>query len=187
MTRYLPSRRYFWAGLATWVLAALSGWVAMDWAPAAAAFVFFLLSSAVLVLLALRPPIEIHDTHLLVGSRAIPWSDIRRVDRTGWLSPLIVHLTLFDDSRVTLVYPGDLDSAHSLLRQLRRHAREALIDGVPHRQFWGEALSAPADRRRLPSPRYRLLRPEDEEEVERLYQRLRAVRRLDADELDDEK
>lgn len=186
MTRYLPSRRYFWAGLVAWILAALSGWVAMDWTPAAAAFVIFLLSSGILVFLALRPPIEIRETHLLVGNRAIPWSDIRRVDRTGWLSPLIVHLTLFDDSRLTIVYPGDLDRAHSLLRQLRRHAREALIDGVPHRQFWGDALPPGTDRR-LPSPRYRLLRPEDEEEVERLYQRLRTVRRLDPDEFGDEK
>ena len=35
-----------------------------------------------------------------LGRRIIPWMDIRRLDRTGWISPLIVRVTLFDDSRV---------------------------------------------------------------------------------------
>jgi hypothetical protein len=35
------------------------------------------------------------------------------------------------------------------------------------------------DRRQLPSPRYQLLRPEDEAEVERLFQRLKTVGHLD--------
>lgn len=185
MTRYLPSRHYLWAGLAAWGLAAFSGWVAINWTPAVVALVLFLASSSVLVFLALRPPIEIRDSHLMVGSRAIPWSDIRRLDRTGWMSPLIVHVTLFDDSRVTLIYPGDLDSANSLLRHLRRNAREALIDGRPYRQFWGEALISAPERKQLPSPKYRVLRPEDEEEVERLYQRLKTVRHLDESPTDE--
>ena len=41
---------------------------------------------------------------------------------------------------MTLVYPGDIDSGKSLLRHLRRCARNALIDGIPYKQFWGEAL-----------------------------------------------
>jgi hypothetical protein len=127
---------------------------------------------------AFRPAIEIRETHLTVGRRNIPWADIRRLDRTGWLSPLVLHLTLFDNSRVLIVFPGDVESANSLLRHLRRSAREALIDGIPYRQFWGEPV---AETRPLPSPVYRLLRPEDEAEVERLYQRLKAVRHLDPD------
>lgn len=181
MTRYLPSRHYLWAGVVAWALAAFSGWVAIGWPPAAIALVLFLVSSAVLIYLALRPPVEIRDSHLIIGNRAIPWVDIRRVDRTGWMSPLVVHLTLLDDSRILLVYPGDLDSANSLLRHLRRHARSALIDGIPHQQFWGDALPPPASRKQIPSPKQRLLRPEDEEEVERLYQRLKSVRHLDPD------
>jgi hypothetical protein len=77
-----------------------------------------------------------------VGKRIVPWMDIRRLDRPGnWLSPLIVRITLFDDSRMILIYPGDLDSCNSLLRHLRRLSRDALIDGVPYRQFWGEVLA----------------------------------------------
>jgi hypothetical protein len=39
----------------------------------------------------------------------------------------------------------------------------------------------------MPSPRYPLLRPEDEAEVERLYQRLKAVGHLDPKNSPDEK
>jgi hypothetical protein len=188
MTRYSPSRHYFPAGWIALGLTAFSGWWATYWVPAAVAAVLFLASAAVLFLLASRPAIEVHDSKLVVGQRAIPWADIRRVDRTGWVSPLIVHLTLADSGRVTLIYPGDLDSANSLLRQLRRGAREALLDGVPHRRFWGDAVpGASGDRRGVDAPRYPVLRPEDEAEVERLYQRLKTVGRLDRKDSTDEK
>jgi len=65
----------------------------------------------------------------------------------------------------------------SLLRHLRRYSREALLDGVPYGQFWGEPPSAAP--KQIPPPRYPLLRPEDEEEVERMLQRLKSVGRLD--------
>jgi hypothetical protein len=94
---------------------------------------------------------------------------------------------LFDDSRLLVVYPGDLDSCNSLLRQLRRLSRDALIDGIPYRQYWGEILIPGGDRRQSPPPRYRILRPEDEAEVERLYQRLKAVGHLDQKNPSDEK
>jgi hypothetical protein len=179
VSRYVPSRQYVWAGFVAWGLAAFSGWVAVKWTPALIAFVLCLASSAVMIYLALRPRIEIRDKHLVIGKRAILWADIRRVDRTAWMSPLVVRITLFDDTHFLLVYPGDLDSANSLLRHLRRCAREALIDGAPYHQFWGEELLPAPGRKDVSSPRYRLLRPEDEAEVERLYLRLKTVGRLD--------
>jgi hypothetical protein len=114
-----------------------------------------------------------------MGRRIIPWVDIRRLDRTGWISPLIVRITLFDDSRLVLVYPGDLDSCNSLLRHLRRLSRDALIEGIPYRQYWGEVLAAGTERKPAAPPRYRILKPEDEAEVEWLYQRLKTVGHLD--------
>lgn len=179
MTRYSPSRHYVPAGWIALSLTAFSAWCATWWLPAAIAAGLFLASAAALFFLSSRPPIEIHEAKLVVGRRAIAWTDIRRVDHTGWVSPLIVHLTLAGAARLTLVYPGDLDSANSLLRQLRRNAHEALLDGVPHRRFWGDAPPAAGDRRTPASPRSPLLRPEDEAEVERLYQRLKTVGRLD--------
>jgi hypothetical protein len=147
----------------------------------------FLLTAALLFVMAARPAIEVHEGYLTIGKRIIPWMDIRRLDRTGWISPLIVRITLFDDSRVLLVYSGDLDSCNSLLRHLRRLSRDALIDGIPYRQYWGEVLAAGGERKQPPAPRYRVLRPEDEAEVERLYQRLKTVGNLDQKNSTDEK
>lgn len=187
MTRYSPSRHYFPAGCIALGLTVICGWFAMRWLPASIAAALFLLSATALFFLASRPVIALDDAALMVGRRAIPWSQIRRVDRTGWVSPLIVHLTLADAARVTLVYPGDLDSANSLLRQLRRGAREALLDGVPHRRFWGDVPPPGDTRQAADTPRYPLMRPEDEAEVERLYLRLKTVGRLDRKESPDEK
>ena len=146
--------------------------------------VLFLLSAALLLTLAVRPAVEVQEGYLAIGKRLVPWMDVRRLDRTGWLSPLIVRLTLYDDTKITLVYPGDLDSCKNLLRSLRRMCRDALIDGIPYRQYWGEVMASSG--KLLPAPRYRLLLPEDEAEVERLYQRLKAVGHIDPKNSTDE-
>ncbi len=187
MTRYLPAKHYLWLGSAAVVFSAMCVWfagaIALAYVPAG----LFLATAVFLFGMALRPAIEIHEGYLSIGKRIVPWMDIRRLDRTGWISPLIVRITLFDDSRMVLVYPGDLDSCNSLLRHLRRLSRDALIDGIPYRQYWGELLSSAGDRKQTPAPRYRILRPEDEAEVERLYQRLKTVGNLDQKNSTDEK
>ncbi len=188
MTRYTPGRHYLTFGIVAVVLAGFSAWLGLDWTTAYLPAGLFLLSGVLLLALAMLPAIEVHEGYLAAGKRIVPWMDIRRLDRPGnWLSPLIVRITLFDDSRMTLVYPGDLDSCNSLLRHLRRLSRDALIDGVPYRQFWGEVLAPGAEHGPIPPPRYRMLLPEDEAEVERLYQRLKTVGHLDQKKSADEK
>jgi hypothetical protein len=180
MTRYLPARHYLWFGITATVLAALSGRLGWEWVPAFVPAGLFLLTAIGLFAMAFRPAIEVNEAYLSIGKRNIPWMDIRRLDRTGWISPLILHLTLYDDTRILLVYPGDLDSCNSLLRHLRRFSTDALIDGIPYRQYWGELLAPGPERKQVPPPpRYKVLRPEDEAEVERLYQRLKTVGNLD--------
>src|SRR5579862_1875753 len=187
MTRYTPARHYLTFGMVAVGLAGFSAWLGMGWAPAFIPAGLFVCSAALLLALALRPAVEIHEGYLSIGKRIVPWMDIRRLDSTGWVSPLIVRMTLFDDSRMLLVYPGDLDSCNSLLRHLCRLSRDALIDGKPYRQYWGEVLAPGADRKQVQSPRYRMLLPEDEAEVERLYQRLKTVGHLDQKNSADEK
>jgi hypothetical protein len=187
MTRYLPARHYLWFGITAVALAGLSGWFGWNWAPVSfIASGLFVLTAALLFAMAFRPAVEIHEGYVAIGRRIIPWMDIRRLDRTGWLSPLIIRITLFDDSRFLLVYPGELDACNSLLRHLRRLSRDALIDGIPYRQYWGEVLTSGAEKE-AQMPRYRILRPEDEAEVERLYQRLKTVGNLDQKNSTDEK
>jgi hypothetical protein len=195
MTRYLPARHHLLFGIAAVVFSGGAGWSAYNidfsvlYLRVAVILVgaLFLLAGVVSLILATRPPVEIHEGYISIGKRIIPWMDIRRIDRTGWVSPLIVRITLFDDSRFHLVYPGDLDSCNSLLRHIRRLSRDALIDGVPYRQYWGEVLATSGDRKTHGPTRYRILRPEDEAEVERLYQRLKTVGNLDQKNSTDEK
>jgi hypothetical protein len=187
MTRYIPARQYRWFGISAVALACLSGWLGTELRIAFLPAGLFLLTAGLLFLLAFRPAIEIHEGYVSVGGRIIPWMDIRRLDRTGWTSPLIVRVTLFDDSRLLLIYPGDPDNGNSLLHHLRRLSRDALIDGIPYRQYWGEVLTPGAEAKQVPMPRYRILRPEDEAEVERLYQRLKTVGNLDQKNSTDEK
>jgi hypothetical protein len=167
-------------------MAGFSGWWATHWTPAVVPAVLFVFSSAVMLFLTFRPAVELREDSLHIGARIIRWPDIRRLDRTGWISPLVVHITLADSSRVLLFYPGDPDSSNSLLRGLRRASRDALIDGVPYRQFWNEPAAPAAEPAPLPSPKYQLLLPEDEADVERMFQRLKTVGHLDPKNSSDE-
>jgi hypothetical protein len=185
MTRYSPARHYLWFGVTALVLAGMSGRLGWDWSPAFIPAGLFLLTAAALLVMAFRPVIGVNEAYLSIGKRNIPWMDIRRLDRTGWISPLILRLTLYDDTRILLIYPGDLDSCNSLLRHLRRFSTDALIDGIPYRQYWGELLAPGPERKQVQPPRYKVLRPEDEAEVERLYQRLKTVGNLDQKSTDE--
>lgn len=204
VARFTPSRRYLLMGIAALCGTALSVWSAVRWDPLRVdswrlpaifnlspvhsfnlswlAAVLFAIPAAMLLVLAFQPAIEIHSSHLRIGQREIPWSRIRRLDQTGWNVPLLVYLTLDDGQRVALLYPGDLDSSATLLRHLRRSSREALLNGVPYRQFWGEP-PAQAPPRAAPL-RYPLMRPEDEAEIERMFQRLKSAGRLETQRRD---
>jgi hypothetical protein len=155
------------------LLAGFSAWVSVSAPWCWIATGLLLASAAVVLYLAMRPPVEVFDSHLKIGQSAIPWRQIRRLDCSANV-PLTVRLTLADKSKLLVVYPGDPESSSGLLRNLRRFAREALIDGVPYRQFWGEAVTAAAAKRQAAAPRAPLLLPEDEAEVERMFQKLKS-------------
>jgi hypothetical protein len=179
MTRYVPARHYISFGIAALALAGFSTWLGLSLArPLLLPAGLFLLTSIVLLALAFRPAIRVYDAHIEIGKRVIPWQDIQRVDRTGWISPLVVRLTLFDDETVTIIYPGEVDCCKHVLRTIRQMATAAMIDGIPYRQYWGEMLGM-SETRQVSSSRPRVLRPEDEEEVERLYFLLKTVGHID--------
>ena len=178
ISRYRVPGFFLWTGIGTLALGAVSIWLSFTWPVYWIPAGIFLASTIAILYLASRPPIEIHESHVKIGRVTVPWKQIRRLDRSANL-PLTFRLTLADKSKVMVVFPGDPNSASGLLRSLRRHAREALIDGVPYRQFWGEATSAAAARRQLAAPYYPLMLPDDEAEIERMFQRLKSVGHLD--------
>jgi Protein of unknown function (DUF3093) len=173
MTRFTPSRSYLVLGVAAVVAAAASAWFAFQWAPSWFAVVLFSLTAAALLGLAFRPAIRITDEALQLGNTHIPWIAIRRIEHRGWLTPLVARLTLADDSQIWVIYPGDPDSSQTLLQFLYRFSDNAAI---------GVASATAAQT----MPKYPILRPEDEEEVERLYHRLRSVGHLDPRSNDEE-
>jgi len=191
LARYIPSRRYASLTLFAVLGGVVSAWIGQRWTPSWIAAGLFTASAIALALVALRPVLEIYETHLAIGRRKIPWSEIRRVDQTGWNAPLAVYLTLESGERLLVLYPGDLDGCGSLLRHIRRFSRSALLDGMPYRQFWGEPtsgqptsgqpmVSASAKNTRETVQKYPVLPPEEEEEIERMLQRLRTVGHIDS-------
>jgi len=189
LARFTPSRVYISLTLFAVCGAVFSAWNALRWTPSWIAAGLFAISALLMIAVTLRPTVEIHETHLAIGRMQIPWRDIRRIDQTGWNTPLAVMLTLRSQQRIMLLYPGDLDSSSSLLRHLRRFSREALLDGIPYREYWGEHITPEAasekDAEAAAPARYPVLRAEDEEEVERLFQRLKSVGHLESKNSDE--
>ena len=189
LARFTPSRVYISLTLFAVCGAVFSAWNALRWTPSWIAAGLFAISALLMIAVTLRPVVEIHETHLAIGRLQIPWRDIRRIDQTGWNTPLAVMLTLRSQQRIMLLYPGDLDSSSSLLRHLRRFSREASLDGIPYREYWGEHITPEAasekDAEAAAPARYPVLRAEDEEEVERLFQRLKSVGHLESKNSDE--
>ena len=188
ITRYRPSRRYALFALLALLAAIPSVWASTHWGAAwIAASVLFAVTAGLTLLLALRPVIEVHESHLQIGSRKIYWGEIRRLDRISvltsepWTAPLLLRLTLPDDEELMVFHPGDVDSCVSLLRHVYRQSRTAVLDGIPYHEFWGEApvvpTQPPAPLAELPRPR--LLLAQDEDDVERMFQRLKSGGQLD--------
>ena len=120
MTRYLPTKQYQYAGVGALVLALFCAGFAfqfpLSWVPTG----LLLATGVVMLVLGCLPAIEIHKTHLAIGDKIIAWEEIKQVDRTGFVSPLLLYLTLSNGSRILLVYPGGMESSNQLLLELAR-------------------------------------------------------------------
>ena len=119
-----------------------------------------------------------------IVDRAIERIDPVTMRGVGCGHPLFGSAARNIRSEVLVILEADAPLPYGLL--LLGQSKEAVIDGKPYREFWGELARTASDAGPLASPRYRLLLPEDEAEVERLYQRLKAVRHLDPDNSGDE-
>jgi hypothetical protein len=177
---FLPSRLYArvgWAALAGSLVCILCGFRApLAFIPG----VLCAVTSAGLFWLAARPAIETSDEQFNIGDRAIAWREVREVNRSRFLSPLVIKLKLTNSRRRILIYPGEPDRIERLMFQLRKYSQLATFDGVAYRDYWTwlSLSGGQGDASTLDQP-VRMLSPDDEDEVERLYQRLKSVGRLD--------
>lgn len=187
---FVPSRQYArfgWAALAGSVVCVLCGFGApLAFIPA----LLCLTTAAGIFWLAARPPIRLGDTQFNIGDRCIAWREVREVNRSrfnnaGFISPLILHLRLTNGRSKFLVFPGDADRVERLLKMVRKSSHLASFDGVPYRDYWmwNDPTGVEDERPALPpasTPPVHLFSREDEEEIERLYQKLKTVGRLDS-------
>lgn len=137
-------------------------------------------TSAALFWLAARPAIRIGETQFNIGERAIAWREVREINTSRFLSPLVLKLHLTNARRRILIYPGEPDRIEKFLFQLRKNSQLATFDGVAYRDYW-TWLSMNGSRSETPvlDQPVRMLSAEEEDEIERMYQKLKTVGRLD--------
>src|SRR5882724_6782105 len=177
---FVPARLYArvgWATLAASMLCILSGFRApLAFIPAFA----FAGGAAALFWLAARPPIRIGETQFNVGERAIAWREVREINRSRFVSPLVLRLKLTNSRQKMLVYPGEPERVQRLLIELRRNSELATFDGVTYRDYWTwSTLNSPQGHNPLLDHPVRMFSSEDEADVERMYQKLKTVGHLD--------
>lgn len=173
LVRYLPSAAYTRLSIGAAGVAIACAFASRFWLPALGPAVIAAIVSLILCYLVTRPPIEVHDSHLQAGRHVIAWEAVSHIDEPRCTAPLVLPLTLNSDRRFILVYTGGRESSRKLVHQIRRHARFALIHGLPYRQFWDEDLEAFRDRCILTDHQWNVLSPDDEADVERMFQTLR--------------
>jgi hypothetical protein len=191
---FVPSRWYTRAGWLT--LAASAGL-----APFGVRSPVFLICGGVGMLIALlllwlcsRPAIQVGETQFNIGERAIAWREVKEVNRIRLLSPLILRIKLTNSRRRTLIYPGEVSRVEQLVHLLRKNSHLATFDGVAYRDYWTWSSMAglhaskqlapgATGQKLLPKSSLdqpvRMLTQEEEDEIERMYQKLKAVGSLD--------
>ncbi|MDQ2841404.1 MAG: hypothetical protein M3Y72_10280 [Acidobacteriota bacterium] len=178
---FVPSRLYSrvgWAALAGMLISVLCGF------RAPLAFIpgfLCALTAIVLFWLSARPPVRMGDTQFYIGERCIAWREVREVNSSRFLSPLILKIKLTNARHVMLIYPGEPERIEQLLFQLRKNSHMASFDGVAHRDYWTWiSLNGSQPENPVLEQPVRMLSADDEDEIERLYQKLKAVGRLDS-------
>jgi hypothetical protein len=178
---YAPSRLYAragWFGLAGAAVCVVCG--------LRAPFAFipgFLccVTSACLFLLASRPHIVVGDAQMLLGNRAIAWREIREVNTTRLVSPLVLRLKLTNNRKKLLVFPGEPERISKLLYQIRRSSTLASFDSVSYKDYWTwSSMGVLKGNHPAADQPVRMISQEDEEEIERLYKQLKSVGHLDS-------
>ncbi|MFN8940634.1 MAG: hypothetical protein ACK5ZJ_12930 [Acidobacteriota bacterium] len=177
MTRFAPSKHFVYMAVIAVLLGLMCAYAGWRWTPAILPASLFFATALVLLWLSFRPVIELTDCELLIGKRSIPWSSITNIRTTRWLTPLLLHLIVDGGRSVTLIFAGDLESSGRLKDMIRQCAPHALLNGASQRKR--QAVLAVRNGATSELERHPILTQQDEAEVERMFQRLREVGRLD--------
>ena len=138
------------------------------------------LTAILLFWLSARPAIRVSENYLNIGERTIAWREIREINSSRFVSPLVLKLRLTNARRKLLLYPGTPESIGRLMFQLRKRATGASFDGVAYRDYWTwNAIKELSGEESAASNPVRMVSQEDEDEIERMFQKLRGVGPLD--------
>lgn len=178
---YQPSRLYAragWAALAGSLVCVLCGFRApLAFIPA----VLCAATGAALFWLSARPAIYIGETQFNIGERAIAWQEVRQINSSRFISPLVLNLKLTNSRTKLLIFPGEPERIDRLMRQLKKRSYLASFDGVAYRDYWTwSSMTALHGENSAMDQPVRMLSTEDEDEIERMYQKLKSVGRLDS-------
>jgi hypothetical protein len=177
---YQPSRLYARAG---WIAVAGTAVCVLCGLRAPLAFIpggLCTLTAVVLFWLSARPVIRVGENQFNIGERAIAWREVREINSSRFVSPLVLWLKLTNARRKLLIFPGEPERIAHLIAQLRKNSHLATFDGVAYRDFWTWAslTGLPGDAPVLDQP-VRMLSQDEEDEIERMYQTLKTDGRLD--------
>lgn len=185
---YVPSRLYArvgWAALAGSLVCALCG------LRAPLAFIpggLCTLTAIVLFWLSMRPAIRIAHSQLNIGERAIAWREVREINSSRFVSPLVLTLKLTNARHKRLVFPGDPERIAKLMFHLRKYSTLATFDGIAYRDYWTwNTIKEQTGGDAAGSGPVRMLSRDDEDEVERMFKRLKSAGRLDSKSKDSPK
>ena len=112
---FVPSRVYARAGWATLAGSLLCVLGAFREPFALIPGLAFSAAAAALFWLASRPPIRIGETQFNIGERAIAWREVREINRSRFVSPLVLRLRLTNSRQKVLIYPGEPENVQRLL------------------------------------------------------------------------
>ncbi|MGH9639660.1 MAG: hypothetical protein ACRD3Y_06330 [Bryobacteraceae bacterium] len=188
---YRPSRLYArlaWAALASSVVCALFA-LRAPWAGIPSGLCA--ITAAGLFWLAARPEIRLGDSQFNIGERAIAWREVREINSSRFVSrlvvsPLVLDLKLTNSRRKTLVFPGEPEQIARLMFHLRKNSFLASFDGVPFRTYWACSSADASKQTESGEPPAHVLSTEDEEEIERMYQKLKSVGHIDSKKSDED-
>ncbi len=127
-----------------------------------------------------RPQIRVSAMQFNVGERSIAWREVREIN-IRLTSPLVLSVKLTNSRRRLLIFPGEPERIARLMYQLRKNSYLATFDGVAYRDYWiwTSVTDSNKEENGMETP-VRMLSSDDEQEVERMFQKLKSVGRFDS-------
>ncbi len=190
---FLPSRWYARTGWSVLAVSAAFGSLSLRSPVFIALGISTGMAACVLLWLSSRPLIRVGETQFNIGERAIAWREVKEMNRVRIISPLILRIRLTNSRRKTLIYAGELSRVEQLVHLLRKNSHLATFDGVAYRDYWTwssmagmhgqkSAAQVPSGHKSTPllEQPVRMLTREEEDEIERMYQKLKTVGSLDS-------